>query len=85
MFKEALNERQMFLVSLQEVEASKQFLTTKNLLKDSISVSNKDVSQDQTKAIVLDLFKKQLNKIAGDLEYCSLESNVKEVAAVVAG
>ena len=33
----------MFLVSLREVEASERILTTKNLLKESTSVLNKDV------------------------------------------
>ena len=36
-------------------------------------------------AIALDYFKNQLNKIAGDLEYCGLDNNAKEVVAVVAG
>ena len=33
----------------------------------------------------MDNLRKQLNEFGGDLEYCSLEHNVKEVAAVVAG
>ena len=83
--KEHQTRGKRLLISLREVEAFEQILTTKNLVKKSISELNEDVCSDQTKAVVLDLFKKQLNKIAGDLEYCSLESNVKEVAAVVAG
>ena len=54
MFIGVPNERQRFLVSLREVEASKRILPTKNLLKESTSVLNKDVLPDQTKATVLD-------------------------------
>ena len=74
-----------FLVSLREVETSERILATKSLLKESISVWKEDVRPNQTNAIALDFLKKQLNEIAGDLEYSSLESNAKEVAAVVAG
>ena len=42
------------MVSLREVEASERILTTKNLLKVSTLVLNRDVCPDQTKAIVLD-------------------------------
>ena len=73
------------MVSLREVETSERILATKSLLKESISVWNEDVRPNQTNAIALDFLKKQLNEIAGDLEYSSLESNAKEVAAVVAG
>ena len=54
MVKGAQNERRRFLVSLREVEEIEQILTTKNLFKGSISVLNKDVCSNQTKAIVLD-------------------------------
>ena len=73
-----------FLISLREIEASKQILATKSLLKESISVLNEAVRPNQINSISLDFFKKHLNEIAGDLEYCSLESCAKEVAAVVA-
>ena len=74
-----------FLISLREVETSKRILATKSLLKESISVWNEYIRPDETNAIALNFLKKQLNEIAGDLEYCSLESNPKEVADVVAG
>ena len=74
-----------FSISLREVETSKQIMASKSLLKESFWVWNEDFHRDQTNAIAQDLFKKQLNEIAGDFEYCSLESNAKEVAAVVAG
>ena len=74
-----------FLISLREVETSERILATKSLLKESISVWNEYICPDQTNAIALNFLKKQLNKIAGDLECCSLESNAKEVADVVAG
>ena len=54
MFQQVPNERQRFLVGLREVEASERILTTKNLLKESNLVWNKDVCPHQTKAIVLD-------------------------------
>ena len=54
MFKGVPNERQRFLVSLREIEASERILTTKNILKESTLVLNKDVCPNQTKAIALD-------------------------------
>ena len=74
-----------FLVGLREFESATQALGVISLIKESVNIWDEDVRPENNTAVQIAHFNSELEKIASDIDCCTLSANSVQVSAVIAG
>ena len=74
-----------FLVGLREFDCANRVLGVVSLVKEGIDFWKEDVRPDVNTAAALSNFNAELDKMASDIESCSLSSDSVQVSAVISG